>query len=883
MVAIENEKGNAVATPRNAATKRPPTKRARVSVSQISTGKKIADHPALIQSLLRLDPILQFLTKATGKPLVPLKMLQEAIPSDPSQYQQMLEDILEIADRGILQVHGDTTKIGMPGADINEINVGFPPPPSMEQAPEIQQLSKTVGTLHASTKTAAKRRLAALKRSLKQRPSPRALKCSAGSPKSPGEDHIILTAPDVQTPTKKLNAPAIEDGQDSEQDENYVVLEEEKDAIQALRALFKFKVVNKNKVEEGKFTKHSLDYVLPKQASYAGSNSARTSSYGRMSETILDKFPAALMDAFALERPGPSGTNTENHRKLYTHQVAAIESAMNDRHTLVCTGTGSGKSLCFLLPVLAAAMAEGGTSFLLFPTKALAQDQMSKLRNMLKSNPRLRNGVKPGIIDGDVSHADRSDVAKTCNIILTNPDTLHAAILPGWKGLYKELLGNIKYIVIDEAHMYDGVFGAHVAMVLSRMIRLCAVCTGNSDTPKAPTFLACSATMSNPEQHFRLICPVASTEPVTVLAPCDDGSPRASKHFFVWNPPIMDANGASTGRVTVPYSKKTNGIVVANPAAAPKAPPPAKFGDVDGIDLCSDGWADDDIAISSNSIGSVGSKPFRDGMQLYRRHSADETALLLARAVANNVRCIAFCKTRNLVEWVYERTMQALKSDAETVRLANKVESYRGGYTAETRRAIEQRLFTGELTGVVGTSALELGVDIGGIDLTLHCGYPTSFASLLQQAGRAGRGAANLHNPSLAIMVSFNSPAEQHLWRHPKNLLTRGLTLPISMPINVGLVRGHLLCAGSEYPLTGKFAVTRLFETRSGKDSIVVLNDFELFGSQEIFEGALAVLKSTGLMKEAIYQVASGEHCSMATFKTHPVSLNSLCRQSSYC
>ena len=878
MEAIEHEEGNAVTAPINAET----TKLSRTKRARISADKPIADYPALMQSLMRLDPILQFLTKATGKPLVPLTMLQGAIPSDPSQHQQMLKDILELADRGVLQVHGDTTKIGMPGADINEISVGFPPPPSMEQAPEIQQLTKTIGTLHASTKTAAKRRLAALKRSLKHRPYPRALKDSAATPKSRGEDHIILTAPDVHAPSRTLNASTMEDGQDSEQDEHCLVLKEEKDAIEALCAMFKFKVGYKNNFEEVKVTKHSLDCVLPKQASYAGSNSARSSSYGKMSETILDKFPAALVDAFALERPGPSGTNNGNHRKLYTHQVVAIESAMDNRHTLVCTGTGSGKSLCFLIPVLAAAMA-GRKSILMFPTKALAQDQLSKLKNMLTSNPGLQNGVKPGIIDGDVSHADRSDVAKTCNIILTNPDTLHAAILPNWKGPYKELLGNVKYIVIDEAHMYDGVFGAHVAMVLSRMIRLCAVCTGNSDTAKTPTFLACSATMSHPEEHFRLICPVASTEPVTVLAPSDDGSPRASKHFFVWNPPIMNANGATTGRVTVPYPKKTNGPVVANQTVAPRAPSSAKFCDFDGIALSSDDRADDDLVISSNLTGTVDSKPFRDGMQLYRRHSADETALLLARAVANNVRCIAFCKTRNLVEWVYERTIQALKSDPETAKLVNKVESYRGGYIAESRRAIEQRLFKGELTGVVGTSALELGVDIGGIDLTLHCGYPTSFASLLQQAGRAGRGAANLHVPSLAIMVSFNSPAEQHLWRHPENLLTRGLTLPISMPINVGLVRGHLLCAGSEYPLTGKFAVTRLFETRSCKDSIVVLNDYELFGSQEIFEGALAVLKSTGLMKEENCQVASGEYSSMATFKTHPVSLNSFCRPSSYC
>lgn len=840
-----------------------PKKRARISKKE-PLKNVIADQPALIQSLLRLDPILQFLTKATGNPLVPLQMLQGALPGSSSQIQQIIDHIPELAEHGVLQLNGDVNTKAVAG---NHVTIGFPLPPSMEQSPEVQQAFKTVGTLHGSTKTAAKRRLAALKRSLKHRPT--MCVCLAGPVQDNEESLGAQHTADLNAPAKKPILQLLEEEYCSEEEDHNALLEEEKEARQALNFHFKFKAA-KLKGTQKNSSARTLDHVLPKQASYAGSHSARTSSYASLSVEISRMLPTSLLDVFGLERLGLCGSISKG-RKLYKHQATAIESAMMNRHTIVCTGTGSGKSLCFLIPVLAEAMTAGRTSILMFPTKALAQDQMSKLTEMLVAHPDLCEQIRPGILDGDVSHSDRSDVAKNCNIILTNPDTLHAAILPGWKGIYKKLLGQIKYIVIDEAHMYDGVFGAHVAMVISRLIRICAVCSGNIDIPTMPTFLACSATMSSPEQHLRLLCPIASFEQVTLVSPDDDGSPRASKHFLVWNPPILDSNGVSTGRVTNVQSKKLHDTVEAQSTHEPAHLPPVRFHEVEGVSLIDDNGAEysspTDVTTRQSDTGR-----HHNVMQLYRRHSADETALLLARAVACNVRCIAFCKTRNLVEWVYERTIQALKSDPTTVSLAGNVESYRGGYTAEARRKIEQRLFKGELTGVVGTSALELGVDIGGIELTLHCGYPSSFASLLQQAGRAGRGAAKLQVPSLAIMVCFNSPAEQHLWRHPKNFLSRGLALPISMPINVGLVRGHLLCAGAEYPLTGQFPVTKLFETNEESHSIIVPNDFELFGSRDNFESALNRLKLEGLMKEKEHQVASKGKSSIATFKTHPVS-----------
>jgi DEAD/DEAH box helicase domain-containing protein len=494
---------------------------------------------------------------------------------------------------------------------------------------------------------------------------------------------------------------------------------------------------------------------------------------------------------------------------------------------------------------------------------------MTKLKTLLGKHAELQEKIRPGVIDGDTPYAERDNVAKNCNIIMTNPDTLHAAILPGWKANYKSLLGRIKYVVIDEAHMYEGVFGAHVAMVLSRFIRLAAVCSHKlCGNVKMPIFLACSATMFHPEHHFRLLCPIPKDAKVTILAPEDDGSPRAAKHFFVWNPPIMDINGFSTGRVTVPKRK------MPNDKGTQQKPPPSSTTQSMRMEKLFRESDDVQLADCAATDSETSSRPsFPDRMEVYRRHAADETALLVARAVSQGVRCIAFCRTRCLVEWVYERAISALKSNPSTKHLAAKVESYRGGYTMEVRRSIEHRLFNNDLLAVIGTNALELGVDVGGIDLTLHCGYPSSYASLLQQAGRAGRGATRLNVHSIAVMVCFNSPAEQQIWRRPRTLLSRGKTALVSMQLNVGLVQGHLLCAGEEYPLMTRGAITTLFLNETAGCALApVLSESDLFGSRDIYDASIEGLLATGMLKEKSVPVA-GSKTGIVVFKTHPVSL----------
>jgi DEAD/DEAH box helicase domain-containing protein len=244
-----------------------------------------------------------------------------------------------------------------------------------------------------------------------------------------------------------------------------------------------------------------------------------------------------------------------------------------------------------------------------------------------------------------------------------------------------------------------------------------------------------------------------------------------------------------------------------------------------------------------------------------RRHAADETARLLAIAVASGVRCIAFAKTRCLVEWIYDKCIHLLKQEDATSHLVNRIDSYRGGYTADVRRRIEEQLFQNKLLGVVGTSALELGVDIGGVDLTLHCGYPGSFTSLMQQAGRAGRGGNS--RPSFSISICFNSPSEQYLWRNPKALLGRSdvTTSTISsstissIPMDaISVVQDHLLCAAAEFPLVGSHPVTCFFShensssyERSQNDNLF-MTDHSLFGFADIYEKGVKRLCEKGAL-----------------------------------
>ena len=786
------------------------------SQNNIDSSSSSSENESILRSLQLLDPILQFLTKATGHIMVPLSTLQATIPSAKVPFEH-LEVLLR---HGILRVAPSNNQPDFQNQWEQQaqqfkpttFQIGFPSPDQGDTK------------LSGSTKTAAKRRLAALKRRLK-----------APDDDSSGNDPQQQQQIDQSKSEKDWTLPL--DPDPNHKDEP--ILEMERQARTTLKKLLGLTTQNEKEDEI------VPSCILPKQISYAGSHPAQEAEYADSPDWTKALHPTLLSSLFG-------------KRRLYQHQSEAIHSAMQNKPTLVCTGTGSGKSLCFLVPVLQAAM-EGHRSIILFPTKALAQDQIVKL-NLWLTECNLQDEIRISTLDGDTPHSQRVGIVNEANIILTNPDTLHAAILPQWKHLYKPLFQGLKYLVIDEAHMYEGVFGAHVAMILARLYRISSL----HHSTKGVVFLACSATLAHPEHHFRLLCCIPQSKSVTIVT--KDGSPRSSKHFWVWNPPLLDMNGKSLKRVEIPPRKRKL-IQKEQPSKAPKAKGrPGKS----SCERVGEGPVD------LSSLSQVESKvreetPCRRNV-LRRRHSADETALLLARAVTQGVRCIAFCKTRGLVEWVYERTLSALKKSPDTAKYISKVESYRGGYTKLERRQIEEKLFHNQLLGVVGTSALELGVDIGGVDLTLHCGFPSSHASLLQQAGRAGRGTSSTR-PSLAICVCFNSPVDQHLWRHPSSLLARGLTAPLSMPIYPGLVEGHLLCAGQEFPLSGSLNVSKIKSTADygtdDADEQALLCDHDLFGSVDVYQEALESLQTQGsVTKESI--AIKAEEGRVIVYNTHP-------------
>jgi len=556
-------------------------------------------HERLVKSLQLIDPLLQFLSKATGRTVVPLQSLRAVIPADKCT---ILEDIPYLEERGVLhmEVPNDLkSEIGavLSGNDVEKdkkVLVGFPPALSdhfsgVDSDQSKVRKERTAGGLHGSTKAAAKRRMAALKKSFKTNKRQSKDKndpTEAGerSNNNDGDDSAPNKVPDPPTIPRGLNPELLDGIVHSQKYQEYAVKEQHqkikksdtstnsigisKKAKEALKQLEEFFDSSRMKNKDGASAKSDTKsdtketFVLPRQAAFAGSKPERGNRYAFLSRTHVDFIPNEIRDAFGLQLSDDgveehrsvaytacdAHTGSLKRRKLYSHQAQAIEAALDGKHTLVCTGTGSGKSLCFLLPILADVMKSdmepvadyssgeasslGTTAFIMFPTKALAQDQLTKLQDLLKSHPMMQKHIRPGIIDGDTPHKYRADIADQCNILLSNPDTLHAAILPQWKAIYRNLLARLRYVVIDELHTYEGAFGAHVSLVLSRLIRVSRVANCTSSCPQngnGLVFIGCSATIGHPEEHFRLICPIAKTEDIKLLTADDDGSPCAVK------------------------------------------------------------------------------------------------------------------------------------------------------------------------------------------------------------------------------------------------------------------------------------------------------------------------------------------------------------------
>jgi len=422
---------------------------------------------------------------------------------------------------------------------------------------------------------------------------------------------------------------------------------------------------------------------------------ARPARYGKLAERL----PAALSSA--LTEAGLA--------RFYSHQVEAIDAIRRGENIVLATAAASGKTLAYNLPVLWRMLEEPRARALyLFPTKALAQDQLRSLRQLAG---RALPDLLVGTYDGDTPQAARSRLRKSAGVILTNPDMLHHGILPNHT-LWADFLTHLRYVVIDEAHAYRGVFGSQVACVLRRLRRLCAF------YGSAPQFVCCSATIANPGEHVAALAGV----PARVIA--DDGAPRGPKQFVLWNPPFVDRARSA------------------------------------------------------------------------RRSANGEAAMLQAALAQAGVRHIVFTRSRRVAELILLYVRRTLRERAP--ELAGRIKSYRAGYLADQRRQIERELFEGELLGVTATNALELGIDVGGLDAVVLVGYPGSIASTWQQAGRAGREAAE----SLAVLIGRNDPLDQYLMRHPAALLERSPEHALIAPDNPYILGRHLPCAAFELPLS---------------------------------------------------------------------------------
>ena len=436
----------------------------------------------------------------------------------------------------------------------------------------------------------------------------------------------------------------------------------------------------------------------------------------------------------------------------WTHQAETADHAWAGRHCVVATGTASGKSLGYLLPVLTELMADPtATALYLAPTKALGADQLAAAREIaVDAVRRGRDGGEDGAngkngtgdltdaagapvaggpadagphpvavasYDGDTPKDVRRAVREGARWIFTNPDMLHIGMLARHQW-WARVLRKLRYVVVDECHAYRGVFGANVSLVLRRLLRMAR------HYGAEPTVVFASATTADPAaQAARLI-----GEPVESVL--DDGAPVGERTIALWEPGLL------------PDLTGENGAPVRRPATV-------------------------------------------------------EAADIMADLLDDGARTLTFTRSRRSAETialgVRERLDKRGRSD-----IGQRVESYRAGYLAEDRRDIERRLDDGDLLGVATTNALELGIDVGGLDAVVQAGFPGTVASFWQQAGRAGRRGQG----ALVILVARDDPMDTYLVHHPSALLGRPVEATVFDPANPHVLRGHVYCAAVELPLT---------------------------------------------------------------------------------
>ena len=388
--------------------------------------------------------------------------------------------------------------------------------------------------------------------------------------------------------------------------------------------------------------------------------------------------------------------------RLYTHQAEAVQLARQGANVVVATPTASGKTLCFNLPVVETILQEAAAgrrahALYLFPLKALEQDQLKNL-NRLRDAIGLTESFHAAILDGDTRPPERQRLRNNPpHILLTNPDMLHASILPGHER-WASFFAGLRYIVLDELHTYRGIFGSHVLHILRRLRRLAQYYGAQ------PQIIATSATIQNPAELAQQLFGL----PFKTVR--QSGAPHGPRQVLLLDPPDS-ALGFATA--------------------------------------------------------------------------------LFSRLIRAGVKTIAFCKSRRATElmcsWAIDRHPE----------LKGRVSAYRSGYLPEERREIESALFGGHLDGVVSTSALEMGIDVGGLDAAILVGYPGSIMSTWQRGGRAGRG----DQPAALFLVAGQDALDQYWIGSPGAFFRAEAEAAVVDPTNPGIQASHLLCAGAEMAL----------------------------------------------------------------------------------
>jgi DEAD/DEAH box helicase domain-containing protein len=486
----------------------------------------------------------------------------------------------------------------------------------------------------------------------------------------------------------------------------------------------------------------ALDAVLEKLAPGRLHQTVARADTPDLPVTAVRRLPAAA----ARYAPFPESLDPRLRRalesrgidQLYTHQAEAIDHALRRRHVVVVTPTASGKTLCYNAPILHDILQDSSTRALyLFPTKALAQDQLAELHSLCE-RLAAEEGPPIGVFtyDGDTPQDARRSIRTRAHLVLSNPDMVHSGILPHhprWAKLFE----NLRYVVIDELHAYRGVFGSHLCNVLRRLRRICRHYGSN------PVFLCSSATIANPrelaerltEQSFELVD--------------TSGAPRGEKLFLFVNPPVVN---------------RQLGI---------------------------------------------------------RRSYLSETRRIASEFIRRNLQLIVFAQSRLSTEILTTYLKDDFDGEPGT---PERIRGYRGGYLPNRRREIEKGLRDGLVRAVVSTNALELGIDIGALDVSVMAGYPGTIAATWQRAGRAGRRAGR----SAAVLVASSAPLDQFIVRNPSYFFDRSPERALIDPDNLHVLVDHVKCAAFELPF--------------GQD--------EQFGRHDL-QQVLAILAEQGLVHRA--------------------------------